>query len=113
MNFKLAKSRFRSFQKAAYRSQQDCHKEICGALLCDSTGNLQLQFIKNLSEQPGRFEIRRKKLLDVSRAVKLDGLKLIGLFHSHPVSGPIPGLNDIKTTPVGFYHLILDVCASE
>jgi hypothetical protein len=40
-------------------------------------------------------------------------LRIVGLFHSHPLPEAMLGSRGRRNTPTGWHHLVYDVCALE
>jgi proteasome lid subunit RPN8/RPN11 len=77
-------------------------------LAADPCGTLQLVFVKNRATKPGQFRIDPA---DEQRVRKeLGGARIVGTFHSHPVSPATPSGSDIVRARIGHYLLIHDVC---
>ena len=72
---------------------------------------LRLFFLKNRSDQPGRWELRNEDIVQSCHELRKCGLRAIGLFHSHPLSDARLGARDRRNTPMGWHHLVYDVCA--
>lgn len=99
--------------RRAYRAQQLDHSEICGALIVDGKRCITFLFLKNYSTQPGRYELRLSDIRSARTSVSHSARRIIGTFHSHPLSEARPSLGDRKR---GFYRgieLIYDVCGRE
>jgi proteasome lid subunit RPN8/RPN11 len=100
----------RSLHRRAYQAQQSDHAEVCGALLCDAKGQLQLVFLPNQSKRPSCWLLSTADLRGAAKAAAERGLTLLGTFHSHVVGHAVPGPRDLRE---GFYRghqLIYDVC---
>jgi proteasome lid subunit RPN8/RPN11 len=80
---------------------------------CDLPRLLTLVFLENLAEEAGRWELRRDHIARVRRELRGRGLRVIGLFHSHPLTEAILGPRDRRNTPTGWLHLVYDVCGLE
>src|SRR5882762_5778408 len=76
-------------RRADLRQQRD-QGEVCGVLLADSARYLKLIFLKNLSPTPGRFQLSRHEVAYVRHRARLSRTPMIGYFHSHPISSPVP-----------------------
>jgi proteasome lid subunit RPN8/RPN11 len=73
---------------------------------------LRLLFVANGSVKPGRFEIahseERRARLEAGRT-----MKIVGAFHSHPLSAAVPSAGDIARARFGHLMLIYDVCGRD
>ena len=79
----------------------------------DKPDVLRLVFLENLSTESGRWDVRRDQIAGVRRELRRAGLRVRGLFHSHPLSEAILGVRDRRNTPTGWAHLVYDVCELE
>jgi hypothetical protein len=108
----LSRNEKRRLHYHAIRAQQNDHREVVGVLLNDGTRGLELQFIPNRAG-PGSWSIA----LDDIRAARSHactlGRRVVGLFHTHPLTGAVLGTRDLKSTPVNWLHLVYDVCGRE
>ena len=96
-------------KRKAYQAQQNNHSEVAGLLSIDSTGQIEFHFIENLSNKPYSYSITKKQINECQKELPKEK-KILGTFHSHPLTAAIPGKADIKN---GFYkshELIYDVC---
>lgn len=109
-NFVLPWAERRRLRGRAYRAQQKDHFEVCGALVAGRTGQLELWFLKNAINRPGSVSLSERDLRRARRKARLEGKRVLGTFHSHPVWVAVPGRTDIKTARVGSVDLIYDVC---
>jgi proteasome lid subunit RPN8/RPN11 len=63
---------------------------------------------RNLSESRTRFEIDPKGHIDARRNARLRGLDVVGFYHSHPQSEPIPSETDLaEASYPDLFHLIV------
>ncbi|MBI5819676.1 MAG: Mov34/MPN/PAD-1 family protein [Verrucomicrobia bacterium] len=69
--------------------------EICG-LIVDTGHHLSFVLTRNASSRVGSFVLSRRDVRRVAAAVKVLGQEIVGTFHSHPMSLPVPGASDIK-----------------
>lgn len=81
--------------------------EICG-LLVDNGWFLQLVPLKNKARAPGSFLLGRNRVREARKAARRFGYRVVGAYHSHPVSPPVPGEADIAGARRGDLMLILD-----
>ncbi len=110
MMFILSNNEKRRLHDRAYRALRRGHFEVCGLVIVDGRGRISLQFLRNESGDPGRYEISLRTIADVRNAAQQENRRILGSFHSHPVSEAAPGSGDLKR---GFFkgvELIYDVC---
>jgi proteasome lid subunit RPN8/RPN11 len=80
-------------------------REICGLIL-DNGYLLELLPVKNQTRAPGSFAISWKRWRKARRAARRLGHRVVGTFHSHPVSEAAPGPSDIQFAREGDLMLI-------
>jgi proteasome lid subunit RPN8/RPN11 len=87
-------------------------REVCG-LLVDHGGLVTLVETRNKSARPGSFWIHPTDWKKVERAAALLGSRVVGTFHSHLASDPVPGSGDIRGAVQGHAMVILDATSGE
>lgn len=103
---------FRKLRAAANKCQKRDQSEVCGLLIGNDRGALELRFLTNRSSRPGSFEIDRKDYLKLRKIIRSQGKHVHGTFHSHPISEAIPSKGDVRQALMGL-SLIYDVCGRE
>src|SRR5229473_7338781 len=98
---------------SAVRAQRRGQKEVYGVLASDENGRLELRFLTNRSRRAGRFTIARADYLQAREAIRRMGKRVLGTFHSHPISEAIPRRGDLARTALNSFCLIYDVCGRE
>lgn len=69
--------------------------EACG-LLGGKDGQVELVLpVKNAAESPVRFSMDPRAQLRAMQQIEMEGLELIGIFHSHPRGSSEPSKTDI------------------
>ena len=113
--FHLPFNEFRRLHRRALRAQKQNQLEVVGLLVsADEKPNvLRLVFLENVASEPGRWEVRRDQIARVRRELRPRGLRVLGLFHSHPLTEAILGVRDRQNTPTGWTHMVYDVCGLE
>ncbi|SRR6266581_2687134 len=111
--FVLTLKEHRRLHARALRAQQRDQSEVCGALIADGTGRIELRFLANHSDRSGHFEMKRGELQGAAQAARTRGKSVVGTFHSHPVGYAQPSPSDLKVGRVGSLQLIYDVCGRE
>ncbi len=112
-NYKLPYRERRRLHERSYRAQQRDGSEVCGLLVVGRDKRIRLQFLRNIAKEPGKYNIDLREVKAMNRSIVAQNKKILGSFHSHPVSEAIPGAGDLKT---GFYRgieMIYDVCGRE
>jgi desampylase len=84
-------------------------RECCGLLL--GTANAIHDFVRspNLADDPTRrFLIDPRAHFDARRRARDRGLALVGFYHSHPHSAPVPSATDLEgATYADHWYLIV------
>jgi len=70
-------------------------KECCGILLGHQDNIVDIVRSANLADDPNRFLIDPKIHFDALRNGRASGLDVVGFYHSHPHSPPIPSPTDV------------------
>jgi proteasome lid subunit RPN8/RPN11 len=82
--------------------------ECCGLII--GTADLAERSVRarNLRESPGRYLIDPADHFAAIRTARADGLSVIGAYHSHPASPPLPSERDVaEATSPTFVYLIV------
>jgi proteasome lid subunit RPN8/RPN11 len=84
-------------------------RECCG-LLAGRNGTIERSYpLPNVSETPEtRYFAKPESLLEAIQAIRARELDLLGTYHSHPASPPIPSPRDIENAyyPESAYFII-------
>ena len=88
------------------------YREICGMIIDDGCV-LRLVRVRNASRQIGSFFITASDLKTVARAARRLGYKVVGTFHSHPISDAKPGYTDCRAGVPGRLMLVIDCIGRE
>jgi proteasome lid subunit RPN8/RPN11 len=70
-------------------------RECCGLLIGVRGSLLTARRAANLSADPNRFLIDPKAHIEARRTGRNQGLNVVGFYHSHPHSAPIPSATDV------------------
>ena len=111
--YQISAVELRELRAQAERHSQLRQREVCGLLLSENDTRLRLAFLSNQASRPGGFLIKKSEYHAAARRAKSQGAKVLGTFHSHPVSEAIPGAGDIRNAASGSLMLIYDVCGRE
>jgi len=106
--FRISPAEKRKLRRRARRAQQNGYQEVCGFLAVGPHRTLQLVFVANRATKAGQFRIDSADEQRVRKA--LGKTRIVGTFHSHPVSPPTPSDSDIARARIGHYLMIHDVC---
>jgi proteasome lid subunit RPN8/RPN11 len=113
--FHLPFNEFRRLHRRALRAQKRAHLEVVG-LLAAAPGELRvlrLAFLVNHARASGQWEVRQEEIAKLRRELITRGLRVVGLFHSHPITQATLEGRDRRNTPTGWAHLVYDVCGLE
>lgn len=80
-------------------------REICGLIL-DNGYLLELLPVKNQTRAPGSFSISWMQWRKARKAARRLGHRVVGTYHSHPVSEAAPGPADLRFAQEGDLMLI-------
>lgn len=105
-----------SMKKIIEHSQSESPREACGVLAGFSLLNYEVTEVFcciNVDKNPfSAYTIAPTDLLDAINRIEEDreGLELIGFYHSHPYSGPLPSSVDKeRATWDGFRYTIYSI----
>ena len=93
-------------ERAVKVANRSC-REVCGLLISDGYF-LRLVCVPNKAKGPLSFEMSLRRARKIKKAARLVNLRLVGAFHSHPISGSEPGDSDIENAQRGMLMLIID-----
>lgn len=101
------------FSRALYRSIIDhaasVHpEECCGIVASDQSGcPTRVIPMTNILHSPVRYQMDPKEQFSVGKSLRLEGLSVWGIYHSHPLSDPYPSVVDVNLAyyPDLFYLL--------
>ena len=79
-------------------------------LASDENGLLELRYLPNRSQRACRFTFAKADYSRAREAIRQKGKRVLGTFHSHPISEAIPGRGDLARTALNSFCLIYDVC---
>jgi proteasome lid subunit RPN8/RPN11 len=97
----------------AYRAQQRDHSEVAGLLVSGMRQRLALAFLPNHAGRPGSFLLNPEEVARERRKAKARGKRIVGLFHSHPLSRATLGPGDRRGATLNWLQLVYDVCGRE
>ena len=110
VGFTLAAGEQRKLYRRAYRAQRIDQSEVCGLLIGNCGGRLKLCFLLNRSKQAGHWQLRISDIRMIRKTIRLRKKRVVGTFHSHPISEAVPGRGDVRGVPLNSLMLIYDVC---
>jgi len=81
-------------------------RECCGLLL-GTAGEIQrAERTRNLASAPTRYDIDPVDHFRILRVARREGLTVLGAYHSHPHSVPVPSPTDLAEGLPNFLYLI-------
>lgn len=102
---------WRRLRRRALRAQQRDQSEVCGLMGVDEQETLFLYFGRNYAG-PGSWKLIGPDIERIESVIDENEHRLIGTFHSHPISEPLPGKRDREAMDFSEgYQMIYDVCA--
>lgn len=110
-SYRIARRNLKTLIRLAVEAGED-YQEICGVIVdCDYV--LRLVRVRNASRRIGHSEIKLSDYQTVVKAARRLGYKVIGSFHSHPISDAKPGYSDCRADASGRLLLIIDCIGRE
>ncbi|MGE5597210.1 MAG: Mov34/MPN/PAD-1 family protein [Hyphomicrobiales bacterium] len=92
---------------------EDAPVECCGILGGSNATVTTLRRAKNIENSPYRFRIDPLETARIERAFDQEGTEILGFYHSHTGSDPIPSPTDIRSMgPLfgpPFVHFVIGV----
>ena len=111
--YRISVSALRWLRTLAERAQKSGQREICGLILSEDGERIRLVYLRNEALCGGQFLISGRSRKSAVHRAQGQGVKVLGTFHSHPISDAIPGPRDIQTAKSGSLMLIYDVCGRQ
>jgi proteasome lid subunit RPN8/RPN11 len=105
----LPYGQFKTLQRRAHEAQRDDQREVAGAVVAFNDRLLGLRFLPN-RDRSGGFAIEERHFRKASKAARELRKRVIGTFHSHPISAAVPGSRDLHIARLNSVNLIYDVC---
>jgi proteasome lid subunit RPN8/RPN11 len=111
MLYRIAKRHLReNLSLAAHLAHE--HREICG-LVIENGLLLELVRLPNRTRRRGKFRMLEKDLKPIELAARRLRHRVVGSFHSHPVSEAKPGPGDRRGAQIGSLMLVIDCIGQE
>jgi proteasome lid subunit RPN8/RPN11 len=76
-------------------ARADSPRECCGILLGTPGHIVASRRARNLSDDANRFLLDPQAHIDAVRAARQGGPDVVGFYHSHPHSSPVPSPRDL------------------
>lgn len=78
------------------QAEQGAPIEVCGYLAGDSGRVTRFYAMRNVDGKADHFSFDPKEQFDVHKSARQEGMRIIGVYHSHPVTPARPSLEDIR-----------------
>lgn len=82
-------------------------REACGLLIGAAGAISRIHPARNLAVSPSRYEVAPDDHFAALRAARRDRLEVIGAYHSHPASMPVPSPSDLAEAGPDFLYVIV------
>jgi proteasome lid subunit RPN8/RPN11 len=80
--------------KRVAHARAEGSRECCGLLVGTGTSVTEAVPARNLADLPTRFLIDPQDHINAIRDARVRGLEVLGFYHSHPHSPPVPSETD-------------------
>lgn len=100
----------------AAHARADAPRECCGLLLGVPSSAMDVcraEPTRNLAVTATRYDIDPADHFRILREARTTGLTVIGAYHSHPTSPPVPSPTDLAEGLPNFLYLIATLCPLE
>ena len=94
-------------------AKKDAPIEACGYLASQNGGVVKHYELNNIDQSPEHFSFDQKDQFDVLRDTRAKGLKITGVYHSHPQSPARPSDEDIRLAYDPTYSYVIVSTAGE
>lgn len=92
-------------------ARDEAPRECCGLLIGKENSVVRSVRARNLDAKATRYFIDPEDHFAAIRAARAQGLEVVGAYHSHPTSAPVPSPTDIAEANSGpdFLYVILSL----
>jgi proteasome lid subunit RPN8/RPN11 len=105
----LPHGEFKLLQRRAHKAQREDQGEVAGMVLAVNSRLLSLLFLHNCGKG-GSFAFEESEIRNARKRARKLQQRVIGTFHSHPISAAIPSPGDLRGARLNSVNLIYDVC---
>ena len=90
-------------------AREEAPRECCGLLVGRETSIVRSVRARNLDAKATRYLIDPEDHFAAIRSARTEGLEVVGAYHSHPSSTPVPSETDIAEADSGsdFLYVIV------
>jgi proteasome lid subunit RPN8/RPN11 len=92
-------------------AREEAPRECCGLLVGKADTVVRDVRARNLAEPATRYFIDPEDHFAAIRAARAEGLEVVGAYHSHPSSAPLPSPTDVAEANSGsdFLYVIVSL----
>jgi len=92
-------------------AREEAPRECCGLLVGKGQSLVRSVRARNLDTKATRYLIDPEDHFGAIRAARAEGLEVVGAYHSHPSSTPVPSATDIAEADSGsdFLYVIVSL----
>jgi len=96
-------------------ARADAPRECCGLLIGKGESIVRTVRARNVDAKATRYLIDPEDHFAAIRSARTEGLEVIGAYHSHPSSAPVPSATDITEANSGpdFLYVIVSLIGDE
>jgi proteasome lid subunit RPN8/RPN11 len=96
-------------------AREEAPRECCGLLIGKGEAVVRSVRARNLDASATRYLIDPEDHFAAIRAARAEGLEVIGAYHSHPSSAPVPSPTDVAEANSGseFLYVIVSLSGDE
>ena len=98
-----------AIQSMLAHAREQAPRECCGLLVGRGTTVIRAVRARNLDPTATRYLINPEDHFAAIRAARAEGCEVVGAYHSHPASAPVPSATDISEANSGadFLYVIV------
>ena len=92
-------------------AREEAPRECCGLLIGKGDSIARTVRARNLNSRATRYLIDPEDHFAAIRSARTEGLEVIGAYHSHPSSAPVPSTTDVAEANSGsdFVYVIVSL----
>jgi [CysO sulfur-carrier protein]-S-L-cysteine hydrolase len=96
-------------------AREEAPRECCGLLVGRADAITRSVRARNLDATATRYLIDPEDHFTAIRSARAEGAEVIGAYHSHPATGPVPSRSDIAEADSGpdFLYVIVSLVEEE
>ena len=84
-----------------------------GPLTCEEMRVARVRPARNVAPSPTRYEVAPEEIAAAEVEAAEIGLEVVGYYHSHPASPPVPSPTDLEAAWPWYSYLIVDARTGE